>query len=130
MNGKILYTKVYNRKNQTNKEGKAPIEICACLNGKRRYFSTRIFISPKDWDAKHKQCKTTTQTNIKYNKAIASFIERLENAELTAAQNGDFGLSVLDAATAPQVDKTDLLAVVSRQIEEKRGVTLATRTAY
>lgn len=115
MRTKILYTKVFNRKNKLNKDGHAPIEICACLNGKRRYFSTKIFIAPKDWDAKHKQLKNTTQTNVKYNKLINDFINRLEEIELTAPNN--LGLSVLDEINKPTIDKNDFVAFVQMQID-------------
>lgn len=43
---------VFNRKKQLNKEGKALIQICAYHLGKRKYFSTDIYISPKEWDLK------------------------------------------------------------------------------
>ncbi len=129
MNTKILFSKVYNRKNQLNSEGKAPIEICAYLNGKRRYFSTKIFIRPQEWDNKRKQIKNTNQTAVKNNKIISELVERLENAEFAAMQNGQLSLTILDSANR-QTDKNDFLAFVSRQIAEKKDCARHTINGY
>lgn len=130
MNGKILYTKVYNRKNRLNGEGKAAVEVCAYLNGKRRYFSTKIFIRPQEWDSRRKQIKNVNQTNVKYNKIISDFVERLENAEFSAMQSGQLSLSVLDNANSGQTDKNDFLAFVSQQIAEKKDCARNTINGY
>lgn len=39
---------VFKRKKQLNKEGKALIQICAYHLGKRKYFSSDIYIKPKE----------------------------------------------------------------------------------
>ena len=129
MNTKILFSKVYNRKKQLNSEGKAAIEICAYLNGKRRYFSTKIFVRPQDWDNKHKQIKNTNQTAVKNNKIISEFVERLENAEFAAMQSGQLSLNILDNANR-QTDKNDFLAFVSRQIDQKKDCARNTISGY
>ena len=53
--GKISYRLVYNRAKHLNAEGKALLQIEAYLNGKRMYFTTHIYLTPKQWSQKKKQ---------------------------------------------------------------------------
>jgi integrase len=50
--GQIHFSLVYNRKKKLNKRGEALIQICAYHLGKRKYFSTGIYIKPIQWDFK------------------------------------------------------------------------------
>ena len=53
--GKISYRLVYNRAKHLNAEGKALLQIEAYLSGKRMYFTTHIYLAPKQWSEKKKQ---------------------------------------------------------------------------
>lgn len=46
---KINYRMVYNRKNTLNKDGMALVQLEARLQGKRRYFSTHVYLTPEQW---------------------------------------------------------------------------------
>ena len=48
----IHFTTVFNRKKKLNKKGEALIQICAYHLGRRKYFSTEIYIKPNQWDLK------------------------------------------------------------------------------
>lgn len=78
---KVIYNVVYNRKNRLLQNGKALIQIEAYLKGKKRYFSTKIYITPDQWDWKHRRIKGHPN-QITLNKQVKDFISELENAEL------------------------------------------------
>lgn len=94
---KTRYTAVYNRKKQLNKQGKALIQIECYLNGRNKYFSTNIYIEPKDWNNKNRIIKSDYPNAIKLNKQISETLRGLENFELDKINNGKpFSLSMLD----------------------------------
>lgn len=61
---KISYRIVYNRKKRLNAEGKALLQVEAYLKGKRIYFSTNIYLTPKQWDNKKKNDKISRSSRI------------------------------------------------------------------
>jgi integrase len=94
---KTRYTTVYNRKNQLNKQGKALVQIECYLNGKKKYFSTKIYLEPKDWNEKNRSIKTDFTNAIKLNKQIAETLRDLENFELDLINaNKPFNLGMLE----------------------------------
>lgn len=78
---KIVYTPVYNRKNKLNAQGKALVQVEAYLDRKRRYFSTRIYLWPKQWDKKRRKVKCHPNA-AELNRRIWEFICKLEKEEL------------------------------------------------
>lgn len=93
---KIKYTLRFNRKKQLNKEGLAPIQIECYQNGKRKYFDTKIKVSPSHWNEKTKTIKGTP-TAIQQNKHISELVRSLENYELQKLNEGKyFSLDMLD----------------------------------
>ena len=50
MMNKITYNLVYNRKKSLNKRGLALVQVEAYLNGKKKYFSTKVYLRPEQWD--------------------------------------------------------------------------------
>ncbi len=94
---KTKFNAVFNRKNTLNKESKASIQIECYLNGKHKYFSTNIYVEPKDWNAKNRTIKKDFSNSIKLNKQIAETLRDLENFELDKINNSKpFNLSMLD----------------------------------
>ncbi len=94
---KTRYIIRFNRKNKTDKQGFAPIQIECYLNGKRKFFDTKIKVKPKDWNDKTQSIKPTHPNAINLNKNIAEFIRNLEAYELERINNGKpFALSMLD----------------------------------
>lgn len=51
---KVIYNLVFNRKKRLNAEGKALIQIEAYLNRQKKYFSTKIYVKPSQWDSKRR----------------------------------------------------------------------------
>ena len=49
---KIIYNLVYNRKKCLNKKGMALVQVEAYLGRKKKYFSTKVYLKPEQWDAK------------------------------------------------------------------------------
>lgn len=52
---KIIYNLVFNRKKSLNKKGMALVQIEAYLNRKKKYFSTKVYLKPEQWDAKEEE---------------------------------------------------------------------------
>jgi putative integrase/transposase len=84
---KIKYTLRFNRKNQLNKHGQAPIQIECYLNGKRKYFDTKIKVSPNQWHEKTKTIKGTPNA-IQQNALISEMVRTLENYEIERINSG------------------------------------------
>ena len=94
---KTRYTVIFNRKKKLNKQGKALLQIECYLNGRKKYFSTNIYIEPKDWHIKTRFIKTDYPNAIKLNKQITETLRNLENFELDKINNNKlFNLSMLD----------------------------------
>lgn len=51
---KIIYNLVYNRKRSLNKKGMALVQVEAYLDRKKKYFSTKVYLKPEQWDNKIK----------------------------------------------------------------------------
>lgn len=84
---KVLYNVVYNRKNRLLRNGKALIQIEAYLRGKKKYFSTGIYVTPDQWDRKHRTIKNHPNS-ITLNKQVKDFANSLEDIELKRRQSG------------------------------------------
>ena len=78
---KISYRIVYNRKKRLNAEGNALLQVEAYLKGKRIYFSTNIYLTPKQWDNKKKMIKSHVAAG-SLNYYLREFITKLELREL------------------------------------------------
>lgn len=76
---KIRYRLVYNRNRQINARGEALVQIEMQLNGERRYFSTKVYLRPDQWDG-----------NYAINHPLADEINRFLFNELINAQKLEF----------------------------------------
>lgn len=96
---KISYRIVYNRKKRLNAEGKALLQVEAYLKGKRIYFSTNIYLTPKQWDNKKKMIKSHVAAG-SLNYYLREFITKLELRELELWKQGhDVSLDMLKDST-------------------------------
>lgn len=87
----------FNRKNQTDKQGLAPIQIECYLKGKRKFFDTKIKAKPQDWNEKRKELNPNHPNATKLNKRISEIIRDLENYELDRLNAGKpFNLGMLE----------------------------------
>ena len=114
---KISYRIVYNRKNHLNAEGKALLQIEAYLKGKRIYFSTNIYLTPKQWDDKRKVIKFHASAE-SLNYYLKEFIMKLESRELELWKQGyEVTLSMLKDCSLKD-EKSSFLKFVEKEIEK------------
>ena len=74
---KTNYNLVFNRKGKLNKEGKGLIQVEAYLNKKKKYFSTKIYVKPNQWDNQKKCIKNHPQKNT-LNQYLTTFVADIE----------------------------------------------------
>ncbi len=78
MNFSILF---FLRKHRVNKRGKAPLMCRLTYGGKRKEFSTRIFISSENWNASEQLIYNCRQSKL-YNKVLLKLREEIEERYL------------------------------------------------
>lgn len=78
---KINYRLVFNRKKQLNRDGKALIQVEAYLDKKKVYFSTHLYIYPRQWDMRHRQIVSHPQAE-DLNRMLDEFMLELQAKEL------------------------------------------------
>ena len=84
---KVVYNLVFNRKKHLNAEGKALIQVEAYWNRQKRYFSTKVYVKPTQWDNKRKVVRNHPNME-KLNRHIGDYIAYLERIELALIQSG------------------------------------------
>ena len=84
---KVIYNLVFNRKKRLNAEGKALIQVEAYLNRQKKYFSTKIYVKPTQWDSKRKTVRNHPNMD-ELNQYIKDYISYLERIELDMIQSG------------------------------------------
>jgi integrase len=77
----INFSIVYNRKHKLSKNGTALIQIKAYLKNKAKFFSTNIYITPKQWSPRRKQVVDHPNA-MAYNNEIRRQIDRMETYAL------------------------------------------------
>lgn len=80
---------IFNRKKQLNKEGKALIQICAYHLGKRKYFSTDIYIKPKEWDQKRGKINNYHPDHHELNDELDSQISHIKEVIRHKKEKGE-----------------------------------------
>ena len=104
--GKISYRLVYNRAKHLNAEGKALLQIEAYLNGKRMYFTTHIYLVPKQWSQKKKQVVHHRDAE-SLNYLIRELLMDLEHREMEWWRSGrEITLEALKPATETKDDSS------------------------
>ena len=83
---KIIYSLVYNRKKSLNKRGVALVQVEAYLNRKKKYFSTKVYLRPDQWDAKKLLVKNHPNADA-LNRLIYEFMAMIEKRELELWRN-------------------------------------------
>ena len=85
--GKICYKLVHNRAKHLNADGKALLQIEACQDGKRILFSTKVYLTPKQWNAKKKLVVRHPEAD-SLNYMIHELIMELEHKEMEIWRKG------------------------------------------
>ena len=84
---KALFNVVYNRKKRLLSDGTALVQVEAYMRGRKKYFSTNIYITPDQWDKKHRKIKNHPNA-IRLNTEIRDFVATLERVELERRNAG------------------------------------------
>ena len=84
---KIVYNLVYNRKKRLNRKGTALVQIEAYLARKKKYFSTKVYLTPAQWDARRQRVKRHPNAD-GLNRWLCELMERLERCELSLRRLG------------------------------------------
>ena len=84
---KIIYNIVYNRKKCLNKKGMALVQVEAYLGRKKKYFSTKVYLKPEQWDNKKLIVKNHPNADA-LNRLIYEFVATIEKKELELWQQG------------------------------------------
>lgn len=116
---KIVYNIVFNRKNRLNKEGKALVQVCAYLKGKRKYFSTHIYLYPHQWNATRRRvCRHPHASEL--NRMLHQTVTDLEAAELKLWRQGrNFTLSELKEAYVMRTNSPGFLNFCYHEAESE-----------
>lgn len=104
---KIIYSLVYNRKKSLNKKGMALVQVEAYLRRKKKYFSTKVYLRPDQWDGKKLQVKNHPNADA-LNRLIYEFMAMIEKRELELWQQGKpISLDILKEALTEQEEQED-----------------------
>lgn len=94
---KANFTPVFNRKDQLNKHGKAPIEIRMYQNRQRRFISTGISITPIQWDEKRLVINSKCNDYELFNYQIRELISKYEKTQVEHSLKGkSFSINILE----------------------------------
>lgn len=104
---KIIYSLVYNWKKSLNKRGVALVQVEAYLNRKKKYFSTKVYLRPDQWDAKKLLVKNHPNADA-LNRLIYEFMAMIEKRELELWQQGKpITLEILKEMLSEQQEQED-----------------------
>lgn len=84
---KIIYSLVFNRKKSLNKKGMALVQVEAYLNRKKKYFSTKVYLKPDQWDSRKRSVKNHPNAEA-LNRMLYEYIAEIEKKELGLWQQG------------------------------------------
>lgn len=121
-----IFTTVFNRKGKLLSNGTALIQIRAYLNGRCKFFSTNIYISPTQWDKKHNLIKNHPNA-IRLNKQIADFTTRLQAFEMEQLNKGKkFNIDCYNEFVSGRFSNS-FYDFINREIEENNTTAKATK---
>ena len=118
---KIIYNLVFNRKKNLNKRGMALVQIEAYLNRKKKYFSTKVYLKPDQWDAKRRRVRNHPNADA-LNRMIYEYMAEIEKKELGMwQQKKSISLDALkDALVTSQGEEESFLAFLRKEILNSR----------
>lgn len=115
---KIIYNLVFNRKKSLNKKGMALVQVEAYLKRKKKYFSTKVYLKPDQWDIKKRIVKNHPNSEA-LNRMLYEYLSEIEKKELGLWQQGkSITLDVLKSSLSPtQEDDTSFLIFYRKEVE-------------
>lgn len=113
---KIIYNLVYNRKKCLNKKGMALVQVEAYLGRKKKYFSTKVYLKPEQWDNKKLIVKNHPNADA-LNKLIYEFVATIEKKELELWQQGKrISLELLKNALTTQENNSSFISFFRQEV--------------
>lgn len=115
---KIIYNLVFNRKKSLNRKGMALVQVEAYLKRRKKYFSTKVYLQPDQWDSKKRIVKCHPNAD-GLNRMLYEYMSEIEKRELDLWQQGKpINLDILKNAlsTTPEED-TSFLTFYRKEVE-------------
>lgn len=113
---KIIYNLVYNRKKCLNKKGMALVQVEAYLGRKKKYFSTKVYLKPEQWDNKKLIVKNHPNADAR-NRLIYEFVATIEKKELELWQQGKrISLELLKNALTTQENNSSFISFFRQEV--------------
>lgn len=113
---KIIYNLVYNRKKCLNKKGMALVQVEAYLGRKKKYFSTKVYLKPEQWDNKKLIVKNHPNADA-LNGLIYEFVATIEKKELELWQQGKrISLELLKNALTTQENNSSFISFFRQEV--------------
>lgn len=113
---KIIYNLVYNRKKCLNKKGMALVQVEAYLGRKKKYFSTKVYLKPEQWDNKKLIVKNHPNADA-LNRLIYEFVATIEKKELELWQQGKrISLELLKNALTTQENNSSFISFFRQKV--------------
>lgn len=113
---KIIYNLVYNRKKCLNKKGMALVQVEAYLGRKKKYFSTKVYLKPEQWDNKKLIAKNHPNADA-LNRLIYEFVATIEKKELELWQQGKrISLELLKNALTTQENNSSFISFFRQEV--------------
>lgn len=113
---KIIYNLVYNRKKCLNKKGMALVQVEAYLGRKKKYFSTKVYLKPEQWDNKKLIVKNHPNADA-LDRLIYEFVATIEKKELELWQQGKrISLELLKNALTTQENNSSFISFFRQEV--------------
>lgn len=113
---KIIYNLVYNRKKCLNKKGMALVQVEAYLGRKKKYFSTKVYLKPEQWDNKKLIVKNHPNADA-LNRLIYEFVATIEKKGLELWQQGKrISLELLKNALTTQENNSSFISFFRQEV--------------
>lgn len=113
---KIIYNLVHNRKKCLNKKGMALVQVEAYLGRKKKYFSTKVYLKPEQWDNKKLIVKNHPNADA-LNRLIYEFVATIEKKELELWQQGKrISLELLKNALTTQENNSSFISFFRQEV--------------
>lgn len=114
---KIIYNLVFNRKKALNKKGLALVQVEAYLNRKKKYFSTKVYLSVEQWDYRRRMVKNHPNADA-INRMLYEYIAEIEKRELELWQQGKLiSLDSLKNSLENQENGSSFIAFFKSEVE-------------
>lgn len=114
---KIVYNLVYNRKGSLNKKGTALVQIEAYQGKRKKYFSTKVYLKPEQWDNKKLIVKNHPNSEA-LNWWLHECVAHIEKVELELWQQGrQISLELIKEVLRKKEDLQSFIAFYQDEVQ-------------